>query len=61
MQYTTQFQYITANPGAYAPNGVSPVGDASPSIRNTSSLSWDCGAMYALMTSSVTLPLLRQK
>ena len=44
-----------------SPNGVAPDGDASPSMRNTSSLSGDCGAMYALMTSSVTLPLLRQK
>ena len=44
-----------------SPNGVASDGDPSPSMRNTSSLSGDCGAMYALMTSSVTLPLLRQK
>ena len=43
-------------PGANALDG-----DASPRSERPSSLSCDCCAMYALMTSSVTLPLLRQK
>jgi hypothetical protein len=36
-------------------------GNVAPSIRNASSLPWTCSAMYALMTSSVTVSLLRRE
>jgi hypothetical protein len=44
-----------------SPHGGSPAGDASPSSRNPSSLSGDCGAIYALLTASVTWPRRRQQ